>query len=94
LGYIKKDKLFSALGIKNLRNIKYLAILFAVLIFLADTFIFIKFHFLGATDDPAGAFTVGAFVIFVSIMVATVASVFEKILTKAVDMKEENDLTV
>jgi hypothetical protein len=36
----------------------------------------------------------GAFIIFVSAIIATAAAVFERILQEAVDIKSEKDLTV
>ena len=46
------------------------------------------------SDDPAGFFAVCIVTTFISIVVATAAAVFEKLLQTAVDIKSENDLTV
>ena len=48
----------------------------------------------GKSDDIAGGVMMGLFLIFVSVVVATAAAVFEKTLQSAVDLKSENDLTV
>jgi biopolymer transport protein ExbB/TolQ len=45
-------------------------------------------------DDIAGGVAMGLVITFVSIVVATVAAVFERLLQSAVDIKSENDLTV
>jgi hypothetical protein len=45
-------------------------------------------------DDIAGGVMMGLLLIFISVVVSTVAAVFEKILQSAVDLKSENDLTV
>jgi hypothetical protein len=45
-------------------------------------------------DDPAGITALGIFTTFASIVVATAAAVFQKLLQNAVDIKSENDLTV
>jgi hypothetical protein len=45
-------------------------------------------------DDIAGGVTMGLVLIFVSVVVATAAAVFERILQSAVELKSENDLTV
>jgi hypothetical protein len=45
-------------------------------------------------DDIAGGVAMGLLMIFVSLVVATAAAVFERLLQSAVDMKSENDLTV
>jgi hypothetical protein len=45
-------------------------------------------------DDPAGFLAICIVTTFVSIVVATAAAIFEKILQNAIDMKSENDLTI
>jgi hypothetical protein len=45
-------------------------------------------------DDPAGFLALCILTTFVSIVVATAAAIFEKILQNALDMKRENDLTI
>jgi hypothetical protein len=45
-------------------------------------------------DDPAGFLALCILTTFVSIVVATAAPIFEKILQNALDMKRENDLTI
>lgn len=45
-------------------------------------------------DDPAGFIAMGIVTTFISIVIATAAAVFEKLLQNAVDIKFENDLTV
>jgi hypothetical protein len=48
----------------------------------------------GAKDDrPAGVF-MRILITFPSIVIATAAAIFERILQNAVDIKSENDLTV
>lgn len=55
--------------------------------------IFIRlFH--NAEDDPAGFLAMCIVTTFVTLIVATAAAIFEKILQNAVDMKSENDLTI
>jgi hypothetical protein len=46
------------------------------------------------TEDIAGGVMIGLIMIFVSVVIATTAGVFEKIVQNAVDIKSENDLTV
>ncbi|MBI4779045.1 DUF2975 domain-containing protein [Candidatus Falkowbacteria bacterium] len=91
LGYIEKNKIFSLSSVKALRTIKYCAIMLSVLIVMAILYIRI-FH--AKDDDPAGAIAVGIVAAFISIVIATAAAVFEKLLQTAVDIKSENDLTV
>ena len=91
LGYIGQNKAFSLSSVKALRTIKYCAIILSILIVMAAVYIRI-FH--AKDDDPAGAVAVAIVATFVSIVIATAAAVFEKLLQRAVDIKSENDLTV
>jgi hypothetical protein len=45
-------------------------------------------------DDPAGFIAICIVTTFASVVVATVAAIFEKILQNAIDIKFENDLTI
>jgi len=90
LGYIGENKVFSLSSVKALRNIKYCSIIQGIFIVMAILYIrlFIK------GDDPAGPTAIGILATFISIVIATVAAVFEKLLQSAVDIKSENDLIV
>ncbi len=97
LGYIGQNKLFLFNSVKALRNIKYCAVVLSVLIAIAAIYIRISFalHAEGAKDDdPAGFIAVSIVATFISIVVATAASVFEKTLQSAAYIKSGNDLTV
>ena len=89
LGYIGQNKAFSQATVKALRTIKYCAI--AILGFVAVSVIFIMFA--DKDDRPAGVF-MRILIAFPSIVIATAAAMFERILQNAVDIKSENDLTV
>lgn len=91
LGYIGQNKVFSLNSVKALRTIKYCAIILSILIVTAGLYIRI-FHAKG--DDPAGFLAMCIVTTFVSIVIATTATVFERTLQSAVDIKSENDLTV
>jgi hypothetical protein len=89
LGYVGQNKVFSQESVKALRIMKYCAL--AIIGFVAVSVIFM-IH--GDRDDrPAGVF-MRLLVTFPSIVVATAAAMFERILQNAVDIKSENDLTV
>lgn len=89
LGYVRQNQTFSQGTVKALRTIKYCAI--AIIGFVAVSVIFM---ISGDKDDrPAGVF-MRLLITFPSIVVATAAGIFERILQNAVDMKSENDLTV
>jgi hypothetical protein len=91
LGYIGKNKVFSPNSVKTLRNIKYCAIALSILIVAAGLYIKIAHN---KEDDPAGFLAICIVTTLVSIVVATAAAIFEKILQNAIDMKSENDLTI
>jgi len=89
LGYIRRNEIFSQRSVRALRTIKYCAL--AIIGFVAVSVIFM---ISGDRDDrPAGVF-MRILITFPSIVVATAAAVFERILQNAVDIKSENDLTV
>jgi hypothetical protein len=91
LGYARRNEIFSPHAVRALRIIKYCALTTALFIVGAEAYIFI---FVRGTDDVAGGVMMGAFIIFVSAIIATAAAVFERILQNAVEIKSENDLTV
>ena len=89
LGYAGQNKVFSQEAVKALRTIKYCAL--AIIGFVAVSVVFMMF---GDKDDrPPGVF-MRILITFPSIVIATAAAMFEKILQNAVDIKSENDLTV
>src|SRR4051794_39593254 len=89
LGYIGQNKIFSQAAVKALRTIKYCAI--AIIGFVAGGEIFIMLH---DSDDRAGGVFMGILITFGSVVIATAAAMFARILQNAVDIKSENDLTV
>ena len=91
LGYIAQNKIFTQSSVKTLKSIKYCAIVLGIFIVTAGVYIRI-FH--NKEDDPAGFLAICIVTSFVSIVVATAAAIFEKILQNAIDIKLENDLTV
>jgi hypothetical protein len=91
LGYIGQNKAFSSESVSSLKSIKYCAIVLSILIVMAGLYIRISHH---EDDDPAGFIAICIVTTFASIVVATAAAIFEKILQNAIDMKSENDLTI
>ena len=91
LGHIGQNKVFSRNSVKALRTIKYCAIAVSISIVMAALYIRI-FH--AKDDDLAGFIAIAILATFISIVIATAATVFEKTLQSAVEMKSENDLTV
>ena len=91
LGFIGKNEVFSLNAVRALKHIKYCALVLGGLIVLAGLYIKLFHH---PEDDPAGFLAMCILTTFISIVVATAAALFEKILQNAVDMKSENDLTI
>jgi hypothetical protein len=89
LGCAARDQVISQAAVNALRTIKFCAI--AMVAFVAGAEIFILMQ---ESDDRAGGVMMGVFIAFVSIIMATAAATFERILQNAVDLKSENDLTV
>jgi hypothetical protein len=91
LGYAGQDKVFSQAAVKALRTIKYCAI--AIIGFVVGSVVFMPFANPDDDDGPQGV-VMRVVVIFGSIVVATAAAMFQRVLQNAVDIKSEHDLTV
>jgi hypothetical protein len=91
LGYIGANQVFSQRSVKALRTIKYCAMTLVAFIVGAEAYLFI---FVRGKDDIAGGVMIGLLMVFVSVVAATAAAVFERLLQSAVEIKSENDLTV
>jgi hypothetical protein len=91
LGYIGQNKVFSQEAVGALKSIKYCAIVFGGLIVVAALYVNISHP---QDEDPAGFYSVCIVTTFASLVVATAAAIFQRILQNALDMKSENDLTI
>ncbi|MDR3056530.1 MAG: DUF2975 domain-containing protein [Prevotella sp.] len=91
LGYIRQNRIFSRNSVRALQTIKYCAIILIVFIAGAEAYFFI---FQRGTEDIAGGVAMGLAMIFISTIIATAATVGERVLQNGVDMKDENDLTI
>ena len=89
LGYAGQNNIFSQAAVKALRTLKYCAL--AIIGLVAASVVFMMFD--DPDDRPAGVF-MRILITFPSIIVATAAAMFERILQNAVEIKSENDLTV
>ena len=87
LGYAGQQKVFSQVAVKALRTIKFCAI--AIIGFVAVGEIFMM---LGNSDDRPPAVFMGILITFGSIVIATAASMLERIVQNAVDRQSENEL--
>ena len=90
LGYVDKNKVFSQSAVKAVSIIKYCALIFSGFIVLGILYI----RLIVKGEDSAGVTALGIFTTFASIVIATAATVFQKLIQNAVDIKSENDLTV
>ena len=90
LVYVDKSEAFSYLSVKALKNIKYCAIAISAVYVASMPFIV---H-VADKDDAPGFTALGLVIILASIAIATFASVLQKLLQEALDIKSENDLTV
>lgn len=90
LGLVDHNKVFSQSSVDAVETIKYCAIVFSGFIVLG--LLYIRLFVRG--EDSAGVMGLGMFITFASVVIATAAAVFQKLLQNAVDMKSENDLTV
>lgn len=90
LSYIDKNKAFSQISVRALKNIKYCAITISIL-FVAGMPIF---YLMAEVDDAPGIILIGMVIIFASVVIAVFAAVLQKLLKEAIDIKAENDLTV
>jgi hypothetical protein len=92
LEYVGTGDVFSQRSVKALRTIKYCAMSLVGFLVGAEAYFFIVQR--GKEDDIAGGVMMGLFLIFISVIVATAAAVFERTLLSAVELKSESDLTV
>jgi hypothetical protein len=90
LSYIDKNKAFSQISVKALKNIKYCAITISTLYVVMMPFVYL----VADLDDAPGLIIIGMVMIFASMVIAVFAAVLQKLLKEAIDIKSENDLTV
>jgi Protein of unknown function (DUF2975) len=92
LGQVGRNKAFSPEVVKALRTIRYCAL--AIIGFVVVEELFILLMNKGDNDNPGAPIFMGILIVFPSIVVATGATMFERIAQNAVDLKSEHDLTV
>lgn len=90
LNLIDQNKAFSTLSVKALRKIKYCASIIAVLYIGGVPLLFP----IADAGDAPGVVSIGMVVAFATLTSAVFAAILEKLLQSAIDIKNENDLTV
>ncbi len=76
LNFIEANKVFSQGAVQTLKNIKIAAL--SLIGFIAGALLFIRFFAHG--DDPAGPTALGILVSFTLVVIATAATVFQKVI--------------
>ena len=92
LGYAGRNQVFTPEVVKALRTIKYCALAIIGFVVVEELFILLSGN--RDLETPGAPIFLGILIVFPSIVVATAAAMFERILQNAVDIKSENDLTV
>lgn len=90
LSYIDKNKAFSELSVRALKNIKYCAITISFLYVVGMPL----FYLVAEIDDAPGIILLGMAMIFASMVIAVFAAVLQRLLQDAIDIKAENDLII
>lgn len=90
LSYIDRNKAFSELSVRALKNIKYCAVTISILFVICMPILYL----MAEIDDAPGIIVIGIVIIFASIVIAVFAALLQKLLKEAIDIKSENDLTV
>lgn len=87
LNYIDKNQAFSELSAKALNNIKFCAIIIAILYMVILSFVYI----VAELDDAPGLIIIGMVPTFAAIIIAVFSAVIQKLFKNAIDIKLEND---
>ncbi|OXB85621.1 MULTISPECIES: DUF2975 domain-containing protein [Geobacillus] len=90
LTYIDQNSAFSERSVEALKKIKSCAVVICGLHLLALPL----FYLFAEKDDAPGVIFVGLLVPFASLVIAVFAAVLQKLLQQAVDIKQENELTI
>ncbi len=88
LNLVDANKAFSQSAVNKLKNIKFASL--SLISFIALAVAYLRFFAKG--DDPAGPTMLGICMILALSVISAVASVFQKLLQNAIDIKSDNDL--
>jgi hypothetical protein len=90
LNLIDRNNAFSELSVKALKNIKHDAAAISILYVLGLPL----FYVVGEVDDAPGAILIGMLFAFAPMVVSVFAAVLQKLLQNAIDIKNDNELTI
>lgn len=88
--YIEKDKAFSLHSVKALKHIAWCGVAIAVLFVAMEPLLFIW----AQHDDAPGIILFGMIIAGASLTISVFAAVLQRLLSEAINMKDENELTV
>jgi hypothetical protein len=88
LRYIGQEKAFSQEAVKAVQTIKRCAMLLVGFVAVGEIFILLN---RSSEDDPVGGFFIGFLITSGSMIIATAATVFERVLQNGVDIRSENE---
>lgn len=90
LRHIDNNCAFSNLSVSALKNIKYCAISISILYLLSIPFLYVW----ADKSDAPGIILIGLIILFSSAIIATFATILQKLLKDALEIKKDNDLTI
>lgn len=90
LNLIDQENAFSESSVKALKVIKFCAVTICCVYIATMPF----FYLIGEKDDAPGAIVIGMVFVFASLVIAVFAAILQMLLTNAIEIKSENDLTV
>jgi hypothetical protein len=90
LGYIDNNLAFSEASVNALRSIKHCGAIIAGLFTLLMPYV----YYVAESDDAPGIILIGLILIAASTVVAVFAAVLQRILKNALEIKQENDMTI
>ncbi len=94
LKYVDQNIAFSNLTVTAIRNIKKYALIFGAMVLTAAISVVIIVHNIDPSEDTPPVLMFGTVLSFTSIVIATFAATLQRLLHDALNLKEENDLTV
>lgn len=90
LNYIDRNKAFSKLSVRALRNISYCAVVISFIFATVMPF----FYVWAQNDDAPGLVVISMFLVVAPFTIAVFAAVLQRLFSDAIAIKSENDLTV
>ena len=90
LGYIDSNKAFSELSLKSIQKIRSCAAAISIIYLFAMPL----FYLVAEIDDAPGVILVGMIFVFAPLTVTVFAAILKKLLKNAIDLKNDNELTI